>query len=203
MTLREELGVQPDPEFDLDLPKGWARHGVDDAALESMLTAAKRRCMEAHTLQLYAEVKGHVEGAFADMRRAGVFAYFCPTDPSDGTLMIPSSINASIRRAEPGHTLDDLVRTLIHSHGATPLLGDRRTLRVENEKISRLGTETLINHSVLYLTPIPGAKRRRALALVAGFARTPDVPADAESMQATRFMFDACVSTLRWRRSPA
>lgn len=203
MTVREELGVQPDPEFDLDLPKGWARHGVDDAALETMLAAAKRQCMEAHRPQLYAEMRTHAESAFADMRKGGVFAYFAPTDPGDGTLAIPASINASIRRAEPGRSLDDMVQTLIRSHGATPLLGDPRTLRVEKEKTSRLGTETLINHSVLYLTPVPGAKRRRALALVAGFARAPEAPSDAEEIQAQRFMFDACVSTLRWRMPPA
>lgn len=201
MTLREELGVQPDPDFDLELPKGWARHGVDDAALESVLSVAKQRCMEAHQPQLYAEIKAHLTAAFADMRKGGVFAYFCPTDAGDATLALPASINASIRRAEPGQTLDDMVRTLIHSHGATPLLGDTRTLRVEKEKTSRLGTETLINHSVVYLTPVPGTKRRRALALVAGFARTPDIPSDADSVQAHRALFDACVSTLQWRVS--
>ena len=81
-------------------------------------------------------MKAHLEAGFADMRRGGVFAYFCPTDPGDTTLAIPASLNASIRRAEPGQTLDDMVRTLIRSHGATPLLGDRRTLRVEKEKTS-------------------------------------------------------------------
>ena len=52
MSLRDELGAQPDPEFDLELPKGWARHGVDDEALAAMLKAAKQRCMEAHQPQL-------------------------------------------------------------------------------------------------------------------------------------------------------
>lgn len=197
--MREELGVQSDPEFELDLPPGWGRHEVDGDELAAMLAATKKRCMDEHKPQLFAEMKVQLESAFENMRRGGVFAFFSPTDPDPGTLAIPSSINASIRRAEPGRTLDDLARTLIRSHGATPLLGDRRTLRFERERTTRLGTETLINHAAVYLTPIPGAKRRRALALVAGFARTPDVASDAESIDAMRFMFDACVSTLRWR----
>ncbi|QYJ05589.1 hypothetical protein KUV85_07905 [Nocardioides panacisoli] len=199
MTLRDELGVRPDPEFDLDLPDGWARHGVDEESLQGLLAAVRRRCMDAHKPDLYAEMRLQMEEAFANMRRGGVFAYFCPSDPDPGTLAIPASINASVRRAEPGQSLDDLARTLIRQHGATPLLGDKRTLRCERERTSRLGTETLVHHSVVYLTPIPGAKRRRALSLVAGFARAPEVPTDAESIEATRFLFDACISTLRWR----
>ena len=202
MSLRDDLGAPPAmPEFEMDIPKGWARHAPDDATLQSMLSAAKRRCMDAHVPQMYAEIKTQLEGSFESMRRNGVFAYFCPTDPGAGTLAIPASINASIRHAEPGQTLDDMARSLIRDHGATPLLGDPRTLRFEKEKTTSLGTETVINHSVVYLTPVPGTMRRRALTLVAGFARTPDVSTDAESIEATRFLFDACVSSLRFSRS--
>lgn len=198
MTLREELGATPDPEFQLELPKGWGRHGIDDASLQAMLAKVKRRCMDNHQPQLYIEMKTHLEQAFADMRRAEVVAFFCPTDPGPETVAIPSSINASIRKAESGQTLDDIARGLIRDHDAKPLFGDPRTLRFESEKSIRIGTATVINHSAVYLTPIPGTMRRRALALVAAFARTPDVSADSVSMNATRSLFDACVSTLRW-----
>lgn len=200
MSLRDDLGVRPDPDFDMDLPQGWARHRVDDDTLQTMLVAAKRRCMEEHKPHFYAEAKAMIEGSFDSMRRSGVFAYFCATDSDPGTLFIPASMNASIRRADPGHTLDDLARTLIRGHGATPLLGDRRTLRFEKEKSVRMGTETVVNHSVVYMTPVPGTHRRRALALVAGFARPLETSPDAESVAAQRLMFDACVASLRWRR---
>lgn len=199
MTLRDELGVKADPEFDLDLPRGWARHGVDDESLKTMLAGIRTRCLQNHQPQLFVEMKTHLEQAFADMNRSGVFAYFSPTDPDPGTLALPASINASIRTSEPGQTLDDLARSLIRDYDATPLLGDPRTLRFETEKTSRLGTETIISHSAVYLTPIPGTMRRRALALVAGFARPVDTPSDAQPIEAMRSLFDACVSTLRWR----
>lgn len=199
MTLRDELGVRADPEFDIDLPSGWGRHSVDDATLQTMLVGIKQRCMQQHQLQLYAGLKVHLEQAFADMQREGVFAYFCPTDQDPGTLALPASINASIRKADSGQTLDDLARRLIREHGATPLMGDPRTMRFETEAVKRLDTASVVHHSVVYLTPVPGSRRRRALALVAGFARTPDTPSDSQPMEAMRALFDACVSTLRWR----
>jgi len=201
VTLREELGVKADPEFDLDLPPGWARHGLDDDTLTTMVARVKQRCLENHRPQLFVEMKMQLEQAFAAMRQAGVFAYFCPTDPEPSTLAIPASINASIRTAEPGQTLDDLVRSLIREHGATPLLGDKSTLRFETERTTRLGTATVVSHSAVYLTPVPGTQRRRALVLVAGFGRPVEVSADSDSMNAMRLLFDACAATLMWRRA--
>jgi len=198
MTLREELGVGTDPDFDLELPPGWSRQSPDEASLRDTLAKVRERCMREHQPQVYAEMKSYLERSYADMQRAGVFAFFSPTDADPDTLALPASINASIRRADPGQSLDDLARALIRDQGAQPLLGDPRTLRFETENVVRLGTQSLVNHSAVYLTPIPGSHRRRALALVAGFARMPDSPADSEAMQSTRFLFDACVSTLRW-----
>lgn len=101
--------------------------------------------------------------------------------------------------SRPGQTLDDLVRGLIQQNDATPLLGDKRTLRFETERSVRVGTDTIISHSVVYMTPVPGSARKRALVLVAGFGRPVDMSSDADVIQATRFLLDACVSTLTWR----
>lgn len=201
VSLREQVGAPPDPGFDMDLPPGWQRHAVDKQAMQAMLTATKKRCMDEHRPQLYAELKAMLERSFDEMHRAGVIAYFCPTDPGADTLAIPASINATIRAAEPGQTLDHLVRLMIQHHGGKPLLGDKRTVRVERERTMSSGEETVINHSVVYLTPVPGSKRRRALQLVAAFPRTPDMPPDAPELDAMRAVFDSCVSTLRWRRT--
>ncbi|MFD1717826.1 hypothetical protein [Georgenia deserti] len=200
--LRQALGAQPDPEFDLELPTGWSRREPDEATMHDMLAAMKRRLMESHRPDLYAQAKVLVERAFDDMRRGGVFAFFSATDPGPDTLFVPSTINASVRRAEPGQSLDDVARALIRDYKATPLLGDKRTLRVEREKMARMGSETLVNHSVVYLTPIPGARRRRALQLVAGFARRPETAPDDPALDSLRVLFDTCVSTLRWRPAP-
>lgn len=198
MTLRDELGVKADPDFDLALPKGWARHGLDDDTLKSMVARAKQRCMETHRPQLFVEMKAQLEESFEDMRRAGVIAFFGPTDPGADTLAIPASINASMRIAEPGSTLDDLARSLIRDNDAQPLLGDKTTLRFETEQTRRLGTDTIVSHSLVYMTPVPGSQRRRALVLVAGFGRPLDQPSDSDEMHALRFLFDSVASSLTW-----
>lgn len=203
MNLRAELGAPSVPEFTMDLPEGWARHSVDDTTLGNFLALSKKRAMETHQLQMYGDIKAQLESAFSAMKKQGVFAFFCPTSPGESTIAIPSSINASIRNGAPGQSLDDMARSLIRDRGARPLLGDPRTLRFETEKTARVGAETIINHSAVYLTPVPGTNRRQALSLVAGFARTVDMATDAESVQAMRFLLDACVSTLRWGPSTA
>jgi len=197
--LRAELGLQRDPEFEMDLPAGWTRSAPDDETLQRMLAGTKRRLMEAHRPDLYAQMKSMLESSFQDMRRGGVFAFFSASEPDPSTLFVPASLNASIRKAEPGQNLDDVVRSLVREHGATPLLGDKRTLRVERQKVRQLGTESVVSHSIVYLTPVPGAKRRRALQLVAGFASKVGTPADDSMLESMRALFDSCVSTLRWR----
>lgn len=199
-SLREELGGQPDPEFEMDLPPGWSRRPVAEDTSEHLLAALKQRLMQAHKPQAYAELKVLIEEGFKEMRRNGAFAYFSATDPEPGTLWIPASIVASVRSAEAGKNLDDLARTLIRSHGATPLLGDKRTLRFESERSLRLEGKTLTNHSITYLTPIPGTGRRRALQLVAGFATEPGTPANDPLLGSLRMLLDGCVSTVRWHR---
>lgn len=93
--------------------------------------------------------------------------------------------------------LDDLARALI-AQGGTPLLGDKRTIRCERSTRLGEGTDALVQHTVLYLTPVPGAERSRALQLAAGFARPIDSPSDAASLERLRALLDVCVSSLRW-----
>lgn len=203
MNLREELGVAKNPDFDLELPRGWARFDVNKDAHEVLLEGLKRRYQEAHRPDLFAEAKATLENTFEKMANNGVFAFFAPAASAEqyGTA-IPASLNASIRSSEPGRPLDKFAEEIIRNFGAQPLLGDPRTLRFERESLTALGGEMIVSHSLIYLTPVPGTRRRRALQLVAGFARTQDVPPDAPAMEKTRNLFDACVASLTWRGTP-
>lgn len=198
MNLRDELGVRDDPEFTMTLPSGWSRKIPDAETKEAMLKLLKNRLMEAHRPDLYGQLRSQVEQSFADMQKNSVFAMFLPDGSEEETLYLPVSMNASIRRSEAGQTLDQDVANLVRNYGATPLFEDKRTIRCEREETVRLGSDTLINHSVLYLTPVPGAKRRRALQLVAGFGRPVDTPSDAPTLRALRALFDGCVASVRW-----
>lgn len=187
------------PDFEMTLPPGWTRKPVDDATLEGMLATLRERLMKQHQPQAYAELRGLVKQSFTSMKKEGAFAFFSATEEDDSTLWIPASIIASERRAEAGRSLDDLARMLIREHGATPLREDKRTMRFEQERTVRLGNETVISQSIVYLTPIPGTGRRRALQLSAGFGRSLGESADDPYILQMKRLFDTCVSTLRWR----
>lgn len=196
--LRSALGVQPDPDFDLDLPPGWSRREVDDETFNLMVADLRRRTMEVHRPEIYAEARRLLKKSFDDMRRGGAFAFFCATEESDSTMWLPASIVASVRRPEPRQSLDDIARTLILSHGAKPLMGDMRTLRFEKESRVQMGAEPVVSHSVTYLIPMPGTKRRRALQLVGAFSVAAGTPSGDDKVLATKFLFDSCVASLRW-----
>lgn len=202
-SLRESLGVVPDPDFEMDLPPGWSRRAVDDETFDVMVSGLKRRLMQQHKPDVFTEVRRMLKKSFDDMRQAGAFAFFVATEQSRATLWMPASMVASVRRAEPGASLDDLARNLIVNRGATPLMDDVRTLRYEQEANIRLGAESVLNRSVTYLIPIPGSKRRRALQIVAGFGTPLTMSANDPYVLATKFLFDSCVSTLRWRENTA
>lgn len=201
--LREELGFHADPDFDLELPAGWSRGRPDQETLDQMLNVIKRRMMDAHRPDMYSQIRTLLSKAFDEMRRNGVFAYFAASSSAEDALYIPASMTASIRHADHGESLDALVSGLVRNHGATALRGDKRTVRVEREKTVRIEKTTIVNHYVSYLTPIPGANRRRALQLVASFGRDLELSSNSPGVSATRELFDACVATLSWRHAGA
>ncbi len=186
-------------DFSIELPRGWSRFDIDDGR-DILLAGMKKRFMEGHRPDLFADAKVTFDKAFEGMRANGVFAFFAPAVDDPGSTIIPASINASIRTGVPGQSLDKVVHDAIKRFDAKPLFGDPRTMRFERERVVDLGGESVVNHSLIYLTPVPGTQRREALQLVAGFARTLDIDPDAPAMIATRALLDSCVATLSWPR---
>lgn len=197
VSLREALGGAPDPDFGLVLPPGWERRDVTDAEQTRMLSQIRGRLMEAHRPDLYARMRVLVGDAFAQMRKVSTVAMFTPGDSPDA-VFIPASLTASIQHAEPGENLDGYVRSAIQRDGATPLLGDKRVMRVERETTDTLDGEQVLVTTVAYLTPVPGSQRRRALLLTLVIMRPLDVPADDAPLVQMKALFDLCVSTLTW-----
>lgn len=198
-SLREQLGARPDPGFDLDLPPGWGRREVDGATRQAMERDLRTRLMGVQRPDLYAQSRSMLAEAFRAMEEQRAIAFFAPIEPADDMLMAPGSIIASIRTGEGDATLDVAVRHAIREYGAAPLMGDPRIVRFERERPHELQGERMIMTSVVYLVPIPGSQRRRAVQLTASFARPADVPADDIGAQRLRALFDACVATFRWR----
>lgn len=190
------------PDFEISLPPGWSRREATPEALADVTASIKQNLMRAHQPQMFGTLDRLLREAFDGMRQAGAFAFFAPIDPPEDAPLMSASILARIRRSEDGQPLDAMARTLIRSHGATPLMGDARTLRYEVEKNVRIESETFVNHSITYLTPVPGARRRRALELMASIVRPVDVSGDAPRVVAQKNLMDLCAASLRWTGEP-
>lgn len=197
-SLRELLGVARDPEFELKLLPGWERHRPDEADRQALISALRSRLMEAHRPDLQAYLKPQVDHAFASMAQQKVVAYFAATGATDKELFIPGSMVASVRTAEHGARLDDYVSHAIREYGAQPLFGDKRFIRFERESTKALEGESIVATTIVYLTPIPGSRRRRALQLVATLARPSEMASTDIRFVGWRTALDLCVSTLKW-----
>lgn len=196
VSLREQLGVARDPDFQLVLPPGWERRSVTEDEQQRMVGALRAKLMQAHRPELYARMRTLVDEAFAQLRKSSAVAMFVAD--SDDALLLPASLTASILTADAGANLDPYVRAMIAKNGATALLGDKRFLRAERETTQSVDGESALVTTVVYLTPIPGSERRRALQLVLVLIRPLDAPADDTPMVAMKALFDLCVSTLTW-----
>jgi len=196
-TLREQLTGRADPDFTMRMLPGWERRAPDADDLAERLAALRQRCLREHRPDLYAGLRPLVEQAHQAMQQERALAYYAPAAGED-TLWMPCSVIASIRRSTDGTSLDETMARTIQHYGATPLLGDKRFIRFEREAQQRVQDGTVATTTVVYLTPVPGSRRRRALQLVATIARPLEVTAGHERLRQLKTALDLCVSTLTW-----
>lgn len=198
ISLREMLGASKDPEFEIKLLPGWERRTPDDVDKARLSADLKSRLSELQRPDLYGMVSKMVDDSYVTMNQQSVIAYYAPTMVEDAKTLIPGSLVASVRRSPNGGTLDELITSLIREHGGGPLFGDKRFVRFEREKTLTIDDSAVIQNSLIYLTPIPGANRRRALQFTASFMRPLESSSEDKLVRSWKFAFDACVSTLRW-----
>lgn len=134
------------------------------------------------------------------MREQRVVAFFAPTqDVGEWVLPFPTSIIATFRGMPSTQHMDGYVKNLIVNDGARPLDLNRALLRVESERTQEVQGESLVMNSTLYVTPVPGSSRRRALELLAVYGRPGEARRDDADVEAVHAYLDAMVSTLRWQ----
>ena len=198
MTLREQMGVSAEPNFEIDLPAGWERHDVGDEDRAALEAALRKKFLSIQRPDLYATVHALVDGSYAAMSSAGAIAYYAATTGDEDTLWIPGSIVVSTRTATSDVSLDQMVSHAIREFGAKPLFGDKRFIRFERDEIVTVGEDSIGLTSIEYLTPIPTTHRHRALQFTATVARPVEAAADDEQVVASKHLYDACISSLRW-----
>ena len=197
-SLRDELGAAKEPDFEFDLPAGWAKTPVSTAAEKSVQSQLAKRLMAAGRPEILAQLRPMVNRAYSKMQDARAIATIGPMERTDDMVMVPGSIVASIRRSTAEMTVDQMAVGMIRKFNAQPLFGDPRIMRFRTEREEDMQGEKIIIDTVTYLTPVPGSKRQKALQLTASFMRPVDVPADDEPAVRIRAQFDAIVSSLRW-----
>lgn len=198
LSLREQLGSKPDPDFEIKLPVGWERRTPTQDDREQLSRELRERLLTAQRPEIYARLSSLLNESYDAMQKQGAIAFYAPTRAS-ATTMVPGSLIASIVRPPAGGSLDELVRHAVTQYGATPLLGDKRFIRFERERTTAIEGESITQTSITYLTPVPGSGRRRALQFIATYARPPETPAEDETVRMYAATFDLMVSTLRWR----
>ena len=199
IDLRTELGAAPDPRFVLTLPPGWSRFDTGGELEDDFRDRLRGRTMELHRPDLFVQADALLKQAFEGLKQAGAIALFMADEQDDDTAWLPASMIASIRAETAEHSLDQLVAQMIRKYDARPVKGDNRWVRFEQERRQEIQGQELMVTLITYLTPIPGAGRKRALELSVTIMRPVDVPADDEPMQIMRVLFDACVTSLRWQ----
>lgn len=206
-SLRDLLGAQPDPEFELSLPKGWERLDASvesQALIERRLSRKLMQIGSPDAMQAFNVLRNMFRQSVDEMRKQNVVAYFAPSAADASTpFPVPASIVATIRSAPSAEDMDGYIKRMILEDGAEPLGGNNTLLRIERENIRGEGESQTVLSSTLYVTPVPGARRKRALELNAGYGRPVDIGRDDEQIQAVHAFFDLMVASLRWRNAPA
>jgi hypothetical protein len=198
LTLREQLGVSAEPDFEIDLPPGWERRDVGDDDRADLEAALRKKFLSVQRPDLYASVRALVDGSYTAMTSVGAVAYYAALSGDEHTLWIPGSIVVSTRTATPDVSLDQMVAHAIREFDAKPLFGDKRFIRFERDETVTVGESTIGLTTVEYFTPIPTTRRRRALQFTATVARPAEAGPDDEQVVASKRLYDACISTLRW-----
>lgn len=198
ISLREELGGAPDPDFELQLLPGWSKWTPDEGRFVQMGSRMRRRLVEAGRPDMMGAVQKMLDEAFQEMRRQQVIAVFSAEEDADDTIWIPGSIVATIRRGNADLSLDEMITLIIRERGGRPLFGDKRFVRYVHDSQRIVEGTAVRNRSIEYLTPVPAGPRTRALALTASYAVPASAPEDDERLKAYELAFDSMVSTLRW-----
>jgi hypothetical protein len=181
------------------LPQGWRMLETSTTTEAEMLDTARTRLREAHRPDVAAALEGHVTVALKAARDAGAFFMITPGEDAPSWSTVPISVLGSITEGAPGVALDSMVADAVERRGARPLEGSKQFLRWVDRRAVELSGEKVGAYTVVYLTPLPGSRRTKALQLTATFVHPTDTdPEEDEAMSRWMSLLDAHVLTFAW-----
>ncbi|MDE0547480.1 hypothetical protein [Microbacterium sp. C7(2022)] len=199
-SLREQLGGgRETPEFRMLLPAGWTLNDTSVETEQRLLREARSRLREAHLPDAYASLSENVRAALERARTQGAFVLIMPGDVAPDWATVPVSVLGSITTGRPDASLDELVADAVERRGAVALDGSRLFLRWAERRTAEVSGEKVGVYTVVYLTPVPGSKRTKALQFTAVLAHDPAVDPETDvQIQAWLAMLDASIVTFGW-----
>lgn len=197
MSLREELfGLAPGvPRFRMLLPAEWASFPVTPELGGELEKRAREVFARAGRPDLDGVFSAQLSSAMRGLEESGANYVFLPSERTPGKDPLALSMIATFVNSPDG-SLDGWIKTRVRSHGAEMLDPGGRIIRW-HERRPGLDDETHRAHSI-YVTPVPGTNRRRALMLTGSTVIGADSPDDDEYAVAVRMIFDAMASTVTW-----
>jgi hypothetical protein len=200
-SLRDQLGGgrQGIPEFRLSLPTGWTMYDTSGATERALLDRAKVRLREVHRPEVYAALEGHVTAALAAARTQGAFVMIMAGEDAPRWSTVPISVLGTITEGADGVSLDAMVADAVERRGARPLDGSRQFLRWADRRSVQFAGETAGAYTVVYLAPVPGSRRTKALRFTATLVHANEIdPAEDPYMKSWLELLDGHFLTFGW-----
>lgn len=196
MSLREELlGLSTDaPGFRILLPAEWASFPVTPELGDQIEQRTRPVFAKAGRPDLDGVFSAQLSQAMQGLQQAGARYVFLPSERSAEKAPLALSMIATVIDSPEG-TLDGWVSSKLQA-GAEMLDAEGRIV-VWRERRPGLDEQTHRAQSV-YVIPVPGSGRRRALMFTGTAVVGADAPDDDEYVAAARMIFDAMVSTVTW-----
>lgn len=201
--LRNELGAPafPDvPAFRMAIPEGWEAHSLSPETEQKLISGASSRLMQLHRPDLAAEMRAIAQQSFRQLRAEKGFMVIAPGPSTPEPLFIPTALHGVVRGQAPGFTLDQVVKTAARKHGARPLDANSRIAAWRQSGTISVLESPVMTTTAVYLIPIPGTQRKRALQLTAAISHPEERDADDQLLETWFDVLDAHVATFTWEQ---
>ncbi len=180
-------------------PAGWTMYDTSGATERELLDRAKARLRDVHRPEVYAALESHVTGALAAARRQGAFVMIMAAEDAPRWSTVPISVLGTVTEGAAGVSLDAMVADAVERRGARALEGSRQFLRWTDRRTVELSGESAGAYTVVYLTPIPGSRRTKALQFTATLVHPTDVdPTQDLQMKTWLELLDTQLLTFAW-----
>lgn len=193
----DTVGVPP---CRMILPDGWIAVTPDEASKADLIDKARRRLAEAHRPDLYGQLRPLVDQAFTQLDRLDAFVVLMAGPDAPEWAFLPASVIGTIVESTAERPLSATVTHAIADYGAIPLGPNRQIVRWIRPGTVTIQTERMATTTLVYMIPVPGTQRTRAIQFTVPIAHPVDVPSDDDAIQRWVALFDAHIATFMWGR---